>query len=170
MKATIGDIRRGDRFTWARKTYIAFDDARPVITGIATDADYWARISNVFMIATAAITPAEDGSYHQESRNVECQAIVSDKAIEIHERDLTTVFAWEEPVSMEKPVDEQHNRIKLENIMHAREVAQRFAEDIDQTRDHYIRRALQGGSTVAQLMEITGLSRARIYQIRDGRR
>jgi hypothetical protein len=169
MKATIGDIRKGDRFTWGSKTYIAFDDARPVITGIAND-DYWQRFSNIFMISTAAIAPAEDGSYHQESRNIDCQSVLTDKTIEIHERDRTTVCAWEEPDSTDKPVDEQHTRIKLENIMHARKQAQRLAEDVDQTRDHYIRRALKGGSSVAQLMEITGLSRARIYQIRDGRR
>ncbi|MDM4761898.1 hypothetical protein QT381_02625 [Galbitalea sp. SE-J8] len=38
------------------------------------------------------------------------------------------------------------------------------------TRDDAVRAAITARTSVAKIVEATGLSRARIYQIRDGRR
>jgi hypothetical protein len=38
-----------------------------------------------------------------------------------------------------------------------------------QNRDKAIRHALKLGATVAEIVKLTGLTRARIYQIRDGK-
>lgn len=39
-----------------------------------------------------------------------------------------------------------------------------------QGRDNAIRQALKLGAGVAEIVKLTGLTRARVYQIRDGRR
>jgi len=45
-----------------------------------------------------------------------------------------------------------------------------LADDADKRRDDLIRAALADGVSVGEVVNATGLSRARIYQIRDGRR
>lgn len=44
------------------------------------------------------------------------------------------------------------------------------AGDVEAMRDRAVRRALQDGIAVKTITDLTGLSRARVYQIRDGRR
>jgi len=165
MKATIADIRRGDRFTWGTKTYIAFDDARP--DAHLTDLGDFHEIR---MVQTTNLKVAEDGSFHQGTAFVDCQTVLSAKEIEISERGLRTVRLGEEPENVDTPRGWQYAENRLTGTMAARALAQRVADDIDETRDHEIRDALKAGMSVPEIMKVTGLSRARIYQIRDGRR
>lgn len=165
MKATIADIRRGDRFTWATKTYIAFDDARPI-----THHPELSNFREIRMIQTNKLQAANDGSYHQGTTFVDCQGVLSDKEIEISERGLHTVRIGEEPENADRPIGRQHAENRLSSTMAARALAQRLEVDIDETRDHEIRDALKAGMSVPEIMRITDLSRSRIYQIRDGRR
>lgn len=165
MKATIADIRRGDRFTWAGKTYIAFDDARP--SRLAADLGDFCEIGT---IQASAITADADGTYHQGTAFVDCTTVLSNKEIEILERGLKTLRIAEEPENADRPVSEWYALGHLRSTMSARSLAQRVADDIDQTRDHQIRDAIKAGVSVPEIMEITGLSRPRIYQIRDGKR
>lgn len=56
-----------------------------------------------------------------------------------------------------------------EVVAHRRDLEQQIA-DADDKRDRLIRTLLADGARVADLVGITSLSRARIYQIRDRRR
>jgi hypothetical protein len=168
MRATIADIRRGDRFTWAGKKYIAFDDARPMVDyGVKRHPE--PEFCNVYMTADQ-IKPDADGIHRLGTRGLDCQTILSDKEITIEERGLIVLRPGEEPPAQDRPISEWYALSQLTHTMHSRDKARRIADDIDETRDRQIRDALRAGIGVTELMQITGLSRARIYQIRDGRR
>lgn len=59
---------------------------------------------------------------------------------------------------------------KITEAVRAHEAAMREAAEAEVRRDDAIREALADGVSVAHLVELTGLTRARIYQIRDRRR
>lgn len=48
--------------------------------------------------------------------------------------------------------------------------AEERARETAEGRDMAIRRVLAAGAKIKEITDITGLSRARVYQIRDGRR
>lgn len=168
MQATIADIRRGDRFTWAGHHYIAADDARPSTGG---------GMNGYCDILTlpGTLKPSDDGAVHQGSNFGRYIAVRADFEIDITQRGVQVVMLNEEPDLRDESgavgADPQKAvRERLAVIAHQRKLARRVVDDIDETRDEWIRTGLRNGMSVKELQERTGLSRQRIYQIRDGRR
>jgi hypothetical protein len=60
--------------------------------------------------------------------------------------------------------------IELRSAMQRYEAANNAAAEAERHRDDIIRRCLAAGMSVVRVMAVTGLSKPRIYQIRDGRR
>lgn len=161
---TIADIRRGDRFKWGGATYLAVDDCRP--TGDAAwgfGRDY----GNITYISTAGIKRNTDGVYDVDMRIPKASAVRLTAEVEILERGLR-VHHVSDDVREETPLWQIMSN--LDFVVMSREVAHREANDLDEQRDILIRQALAAGVPVPALVEQTGLTRARIYQIRDGRR
>ena len=168
MQATIADIRRGDRFIWSGRTYLAVADACP--TGSRSEyGQYW-----TINFLNGRPQPGPDGVVHQGSSMPDSKMVRHDFPVEITERGVS--FMWlhekhaaEEPaVETDDPAQIAERRLAL--ISASKEYAVRTLTEVDAARDTAIRVALAEGVLVRDLMRMTDLSRARIYQIRDGRR
>lgn len=164
MQATINDIRRGDRFTWSNRTWIAAADAHPNMWGIHGAVDVATLPGNM--------TAGKDGVVRQTSTSqLKLRAVHYTAPIVITERGIQISLTHEDAPVL------RHKRSALESSLRLvkrkaelRKVLGEQMEEADQEFGDLIRMSLANGATVAQLVEKTGLSRARIYQIRDGRR
>ena len=58
----------------------------------------------------------------------------------------------------------------LADAAHALDAAEQAAEAARHDRDQAVRAAISAGARIVDITAITGLSRNRVYQIRDGRR
>jgi hypothetical protein len=162
--ATIADIRRGDRFTWGGASYLAVDDCRPLgdaAFGFGRD------FGNITYIRAAGLKRNADGVYDLEMRIPQASAVRLTASVEIHEREVRIHHVSDD---VREGTPRFQIMSNLDYIVHSRDVARREAGDLDEQRDIVIRQALSAGVSVADLVERTGLTRARIYQIRDGRR
>jgi hypothetical protein len=98
----------------------------------------------------------------------------ADTLVEIHERGLPIRHGSDEPELSDEP--NPHLGGKTGRELEAAELRHRIPEliaqinDLGSERDVFVRRAITAGIPVIELAQMTGLSRARIYQIRDGRR
>ncbi|TXS35134.1 hypothetical protein [Streptomyces sp. t39] len=160
--ATIADIRRGDKFTHSGRTYIAADDARP------------SGVTGYYDVTTLPGTAkADDGVIRQGALFGRDITVRPDFAVDIITRGLTVEMLWE-TTHNQRPeattASEDAVRFWLGHITRQREAAQRQSADLDLTRDKWIRAALALSVPVTEIAHLAGLSRERIYQIRDGRR
>lgn len=164
MRATITDLRRGDKFTWAGTTYYAVDDARPMNMNTASSGVPQAY--DVSLAKAAGLTPNTDGVIDVDTK-YDRQAIAATTQIDIISRDHP-IHRFSDDAREETPAEQALG--VLHGILDARRRAQRDLDDLDESRDIAIRQALVSGVSAIDLAEETGLSRGRIYQIRDGRR
>jgi hypothetical protein len=166
MQATITDIRRGDRFTRLAGrggTYIAVRAAKETATGRA----------RVWVVEDHGQTVGDDGvmDLADAGRMI---TPASDTPVEIHDRALPIRHGADEPEFTDEP--NLHLNGKTDRELAAAELRHRIPKliekisDLGSERDLMVRRGITAGIPVIELAEMTGLSRARIYQIRDGRR
>lgn len=167
MQAIISDIRRGDRFTWNGGKYIAVDDARPWQPTTSSDADPMSQLAFVSAVKDTGQQPGADGVIDVSGSGSIGQNIWQHAPVEITERGVDVTWFGQEDEAFDSP-DEA--RRLLRNITMTRETAQRAVDDVDVRRDRWIRGAILSEVPVAEIAEITSLSRSRVYQIRDGRR
>jgi hypothetical protein len=174
MQATIADIRRGDRFTRLTGrggTYIALRAAK--------DA-HGARgpKSRVIVVDDQNDQPGPDGVIdlgNQADRKAHIIDPPSDTPVEIHERGLNLHHESDDPLPFtDTPNPHLANKTDRESEAdrlreHIPNVVGQIA-NLGSERDVLIKQALAAGVSVIELAGLTGLSRARIYQIRDGRR
>ena len=161
MQATIADIRRGDRFTWNNREWIAVYDAYPATAAYINDDRFY-----VLPAVPAAKVNETDGVYEITSA-IGADVVLHTAPVTIHERDLP-VHARQDDIHESAPLEHAENALAF--IVDARKAAHRAVEQRDEEFNARIRQFLASGGTVAAAREKTGLSRARIYQIRDGRR
>lgn len=162
--ATVEDIRRGDKFTWNGTTYYAMDDARLYAPEEFGDLGEFCAVR---LIRAAGLTPNSDGVIDLDMRMLDNKAILRTAPVTIISRGHALHHVTDE-VRETVPVEQVMPNLCY--VMAARKRAQREVNDLDEQRDHYIRQAIASGARVAELAELTGLSRERIYQVRDGRR
>ncbi|MFI9012565.1 hypothetical protein ACIGZI_00865 [Streptomyces griseus] len=164
MKATINDIRRGDRFTWSGRTWIAAADAHPNLWGIHGAVD----------VATlpGGMEADKDGVVRQTSQSqLKLRAVHYAAPIVITQRDVQISLTHEDlPVLRRKRSALESSLRLVKRKGDERKALGEQMDEADQEFGDLIRMSLANGAKVAQLVESTGLSRARIYQIRDGRR
>jgi hypothetical protein len=170
MQATIADIRRGDRYTRNGVEYIAALDAcpssvirmDPETRGTVNDERFYLVRS---VRATATKTTA-DGTL-ELTGTISADTVVKTMPVEITERGLP-VHSRAEDVRESTPLWQALAR--LTHVVDARARAQRELEDRDDEFRASVQQFLASGGSVTEAVKRTGLSRARIYQIRDGRR
>lgn len=166
MQATVNDIRRGDRFTWNGGKYIALDDARPWEEPGSSE-DPLHQFAWVTAVKDVGQKPGADGVIDFDvPKGGMSQDLWQHAEIEIGERGLKVTWFGQQ----DKATSPEQARRLLRNITSARRKALRVIDDIDERRDQWIRGAILSEVPVIEIAEITGLSRARIYQIRDGHR
>lgn len=168
MQATIVDIRRGDRFTrigGRGGTYIALRTAKPKHGG---------ERYGVMVIEDDGTPTAPDGTIDLTGKRPRIIDPAATQVVEIHERDLeikrdveTRTFDDEPNPFMGGKTDRELAAMRLRNWIP--EVCAKIT-DLGSERDLLVRQGLNAGIPAIELAELTGLSRARIYQIRDGRR
>jgi len=156
------DIRRGDHFTWNGQGYLAIDDARP--SGFFIDNQ---ESIAVCCVLAKNIEPGPDGVIDLGSRLRGNLSLGEQAKIEITKRGSRVTWLGDEPRAQ---TPQWQARGVLHGIVTARRAAQRAVDDLDVSRDNAIRQALASEVPVSQIAEMTGLSRSRIYQIRDSRR
>ena len=161
MQATIADIRRGDRFTWNNRQWIAVYDAYPATAAYINDDRFY-----VLPAVPAAKVKEVDG-VHEITTAIGADLVLHTAEVTIHERELP-VHTRQDDVRETAPLE--HAESALTFIVGAREAAHRAVEQRDEEFNARVRQFLASGGSVAAVVEKTGLSRARIYQIRDGRR
>lgn len=161
MQATIADIRRGDRFTWNDRTYIAVYDAYPATAALIDDDRFY-----VLPAVLAAKAKRVDG-VHEITTAIGADVVLHTATVTIQERGLP-VHTRQDDIREGSPLE--HAETALDFVIKAREDAHRAAEQRDEEFNARVRQFLASGGSVAVAVEKTGLSRARIYQIRDGRR
>lgn len=161
MQNTIADIRRGDRFTWNNREWIAVYDAYPATAAYINDDRFY-----VVPAVPAAKAKKVDG-VHEITTAIGADLILHTTRITIHERDLP-VHTRQDDVSEDSPLEHAENA--LVGVIGARAAAHRAVGQRDEEFNARVRQFLASGGSVAAAVEKTGLSRARIYQIRDGRR
>lgn len=161
--ATISDVRRGDRFTWGGITYLAMDDCRPVDFFLTGEIAY----GGIIYIRAAGLKRNPEGVYDIDMRIPSASVVRLNYPIDIHERGVR-VHHISDDVRDSTPLSQIVS--VLDGIMASRKTARREADDLDEQRDIMIRKALAARVPVADLVTKTGLTRARIYQIRDNRR
>ncbi|MFE3485071.1 hypothetical protein [Streptomyces griseus] len=166
MQINVTDIRRGDRFSDARGTYIAIAAATPC----DSDRDGNPRV-NIRCVKDEGDTVGADGTMHldRSSRMIQRR---TDRTVEIQDRELPIAHKSDKLPEFTDEVDlgstdrekaANHLRIRIPKVV-------RVLEEQGSERDILIRKGLHAGISVIELAELSGLSRARIYQIRDGRR
>lgn len=158
MNATIADLRRGDRFTWANTEWIAVYDAIPSAADPAATND--PGFHSVRFVKATDHQPGSDGVI--EILRVGAETILSTKKITIHERGLR-IHSPADDIRPDTPLWQTKNG--LETVVAARSLAQRQIDDADEEFNNYVRRAIAGGMPVPQITAITGLSKQRISQI-----
>lgn len=161
MQATIADIRRGDRFTWNNREWIAVYDAYPATAAYINDDRFY-----VLPAVPATKTKEIDG-VHEITTAIGADVVLHTAKVTIHERDLP-VHTRQDDIHEDSPLE--HAETALNGVIKAREHAHRAAEQRDEEFNTRLRQFLASGGSVASAVQKTGLSRARIYQIRDGRR
>jgi hypothetical protein len=161
MQATIADIRRGDRFTWNNREWIAVYDAYPATAAYIDDDRFYV------LPAVPAVKAKEVDGVHEITTAIGADVVLHTAAVTIHERDLP-VHTRQDDVHETAPLEHAESALKF--IVDAREAAHRAVEQRDEEFNARVRQFLASGGSVAVAVEKTGLSRARIYQIRDGRR
>lgn len=164
MQATVNDIRRGDRFTWSGRTWIAAADAHPNLYGIYGAVDLVTLPGNLKASADGVIR--QDNPSQLKSRAVHFTAPVT-----ITERGITIALEHEDAPAVRRTRTAAESSLRLvERQAKRRKALEQEITGADREFGDLVRMALANGASVAQLTEKTGLSRARIYQIRDGRR
>lgn len=161
MQATIADIRRGDRFTWNNREWIAVYDAYPATAAYVQDDRFY-----VVPAVLEAKAKTVDG-VHEITTAIGADLILHTIQITIHERDLP-VHTRQDDVREDSPLEHAENALTF--VVGARKAAHRAVEQRDDEFNARVRQFLASGGSVATAVTKTGLSRARIYQIRDGRR
>ncbi|MFJ9633857.1 hypothetical protein ACIRU8_39795 [Streptomyces sp. NPDC101175] len=169
MQATIADIRRGDRFTRLAGrggTFIAIRAAKlnkatgRVRVWIVEDHGQQAGDDSVVDLTESGMGRMINGD--------------SDVPVEIHDQGMTIRHDSDEIPYDDRP--NPHLSGKTDRELDATELRRRIPELIEEIsnlgseRDLLVRHGLAAGISAIELAEMTGLSRARIYQIRDGRR
>lgn len=162
MKATIADIRRGDRYTHNGTQYIALRDARP--SGFDTDKN-----GRFYIVQSTRATGAKktDDGTTELTGQITGDVCLKTYPIEIHERGLTVTHRAE---AIRDDTPKWQAEQALNAVIRARDLAQRDLDILDPQFRIEVRQFLHSGGTVAEVVEKTGLSRARVYQIRDDRR
>jgi len=161
MQATIADIRRGDRFTWNNREWIAVYDAYPATAAYINDDRFYV------LPAVAARLAKEVDGVREITTYIGADLVLHTAPVTIHERDLP-IHNSQDDIRDDSPLT--HAEAALKFIVGARTAAHRAVEQRDEEFNARVRQFLASGGTVADAVEKTGLSRARIYQIRDGRR
>ncbi|MFI8351280.1 hypothetical protein [Streptomyces sp. NPDC085596] len=164
MQATINDICRGDRFTWSGRTWIAAADAHPNLGGIHGAVD---------MVALPGSMKAdEDGVVRQQNPSqLTVKAIHFSAPVTILERGIQVSLTYEDaPIVQRKRPAVESALMLLDRQTKMRKALEDDLTETDRQFNDLVRLSLANGASVARLVETTGLSRARIYQIRDGRR
>ena len=162
MQATIADIRRGDRFTWNNREWIAVYDAYPATAAYINDDRFYVLPA----VRADKANETDEGTY-EIATAIGADVVLHTATVTIHERDLA-IHTAQDDVRDSAPLE--HAEAALEFIVNARTVAHRAVEQRDEEFNSRIRQFLAAGGSVAAAVTMTGLSRARIYQIRDGRR
>ncbi|MEU7348369.1 hypothetical protein ABZ778_31590 [Streptomyces bacillaris] len=166
MQTNVTEIRRGDRFSDARGTYIAIGAATP--TG--PDREGNPRV-NIICVKDEGDTVGPDGLMHLD-RSARAIQRRTDRTVEIQDREIPITHKMDRLPEYTDEVDlGSTDREKDANLLRIR-IPQvvRILEEQGSERDLLIRKGLHAGIPVIELAELSGLSRARIYQIRDGRR
>ncbi|MFD8687867.1 hypothetical protein [Streptomyces sp. NPDC059651] len=167
MQVNVTDIRRGDRFSDARGTYIAIGAATPFIPG--HDGD---RVT-IRVVKDEGDTIAADGIMHLDRSSRAIQR-AADRTVEVHDRELPIAHKSDRLPQYTDETDavlESTDRERAAELLRIRiPKVVRVLEEQGSERDLLIRKGLHAGIPVIELAELSGLSRARIYQIRDGRR
>lgn len=161
MQATIADIRRGDRFTWNNREWIAAYDAYPATAAYINDDRFY-----VLPAVAAARTKQVDG-VHEITTAIGADVVLHTATVTIHERDLP-IHCTQDDVRDSSPLEYAEDALTF--VIGARTAAHRAVEQRDEEFNARVRQFLASGGSVAAAVKKTGLSRARIYQIRDGRR
>ena len=146
-------------FTWAGRRLIAVGDAAPSL--------YTPSLPNVVTVEYVKYRPATDGIYEIGADMTKNDVITETTLVEIHERGAK-VHHVSDDIRDETPAEQ--TREQLSHVAKVRQKARREFEDSDEEFRIAIRQALHSGISVAEVRQITGLSRERIYQIRDDRR
>ena len=172
MQATIADIRRGDRFTrlgGRGGTYIAVRAAKPYNGGT-----YGLR-THVWIVEDKGQQIGADGIVDLGEDGGRMINDGPETPVEIHERGLPIHHIGDDPLAF-TDTPNPHLGGKTDRELEAGRLRESIPTVIGQIdnlgseRDILIRKALAAGISAIELKELTGLSRARIYQIRDGRR
>jgi len=164
MQATINDIRRGDRFTWSNRTWLAVADAHPNTGGIHGAVD-------IFTMPGDMQTDAEGVVRQTGQSQIKSHAVHYTAPVTILKRGIQISLIHEDAPVLQRKRSAADTALRLvERKAQWRKALDEQMAEADQEFGDLIRMSLVNGATVAQLVEKTGLSRARIYQIRDGRR
>lgn len=173
MNTTIADIRRGDRFTRLDGhggTYIALRAAKLCNGGTKVRVRVVeCQDDEIGPNGVMELGSAEEG---RRSRIIDP---TPDTRVEIHERELPIHHGSDEPLPFADEPNAHMGGMTDRELEAARlrDYLPRLVEQIDDLgseRDVLVRQALTAGVSAIELASLTGLSRARIYQIRDGRR
>lgn len=162
MDATIADIRRGDRYTWGKREWIAVYDAYPASAAYIDDPRFYVAPA----VPVSGAKKNSEGVY-EITATIGADVILKDSKVTIHERGLA-VHTTQDDIRDTTP--KSHAENLLNATVKARQEAQREFEEWDAEFRARVRQFLTSGGRVADVVEKTGLSRERIYQIRDGRR
>lgn len=162
MHATIADIRRGDRYTWNNREWIAVYDAAPGSSAYINDDRFYV----VRSIPAKNAQPGADG-VHEVTGTISADVILCTAKVTIHERGLNVHTRQDD---VREDTSKEHAENLLNSTIIARQDAQRAFEETDTEFRARVRQFLASGGSVADVVRKTGLSRERIYQIRDDRR
>lgn len=169
IQATTADVRAGDRFTSNGTQYIAVLDAKPQPPSPRPNGMpplHW-----ITFVLAAGKRLGPDGVMHLDSSDG--QNMVSDYPITIDERGIRIELRGMQTAPADLTDEpEQETWWERDVARHStrRAAADKAAADEARHLNSAIRNALRADASVARLCELTGLSRERIYQIRDGRR
>ena len=173
MHATIADIRRGDRFTRLTGrggTFIALFAAKPT-------PGYERETMRVITVADQGDVIGSDGTMQLGSlddREVVTMKVSPDAPVEIHDRELPIHINEETKQFTDTP--NPHLGGQTDREMEAARVRRRLPElvstvtNLGSERDLLIKQGLAAGVSAVELADLSGLSRGRVYQIKDGKR
>lgn len=161
--ATITDVRKGDIYTLGGSQWIALSGARR-----------WGRTGDthrriiVERIDLDLAGLRADGVYELGSCGIETTDIPDDTPVDITDRGV----AYHHHIDDTDAEDNEACRARdeLVRMTAVRRRQEREYTEADGRFRTRIRAALKAGMSVAEVRAETGLSRERVYQIRDGRR
>jgi hypothetical protein len=147
----ITDIRKGDVVTWNGRTWLVTADPIRVDSWVKSigQPGYWVQWVEY------------SGETYLRDKLIGGETLIASAPVEVVQRGVEMTLPWDEMPPAEAD---------LKAATQAKAAFADVAEGSDEQFRQAVRTALQQDVPVRRIQQLTGLSRARIYQIRDGRR